>query len=149
MLHVTMVMHEKEITFSISPMSKGLLKVCLNRVYSLGYPLKGMGSGSGVWSTKMGIARHAELSILCLVLHAILCGICHSTALTSHIPGGFGKPDCQSGDGTVCMSNKFPGVASAAGGEERGGTLGEPPLLSVAVREASGLTNCVLSKSTF
>lgn len=102
-----------------------------------------------VGSTKMGIARHAELSIWCLVLHAVPCSICHSSALTSHIPGGFGKPDCQAGDGRVCMSNKFSGVASAAGGEERGGTLGEPPLLSVAVSEASGLTNCILSKSTF
>lgn len=49
MLHVTMVLHEKEITFSISPMSKGLWKVCLNRVYSLGCPLKGMGNESGGW----------------------------------------------------------------------------------------------------
>lgn len=28
------------------------------------------------------------------------------------------------------MANEFPGVAYAAGGEETGGTLGEPPLFS-------------------
>lgn len=45
-------------------------------------------------------------------------------------PGGFGKPDCQVGSGGVCMANKFPGVAYAAGGEDRGRALGEPPLFS-------------------
>lgn len=47
------------------------------------------------------------------------------------------------------MANKFPGVAYAAAGEageEHGGTTA---LQSVAVREASGLTNCILSTSTF
>lgn len=47
------------------------------------------------------------------------------------------------------MANKFPGVAQAAAGETGEERRGTTALQSVAVREASGLTNCILSTRTF
>lgn len=56
--------------FSIRPISKGLLKVCLNKVLLCGLPAERDGHWEvEVGSAKMGLVWHTELGILCLVSH--------------------------------------------------------------------------------